>query len=230
MKVNLIARRRIPMVQVDAFTSKPLGGNPAAVVLMTEECHERPEDWMLSVAAENNLSETAFVQIREDQISLRWFTPTKEVELCGHATLATAHALYERKLVSADQRICFSTVFSGALFAHRDMDGMIELDFPAVPVESVELNDEEHDAILTGFRLKKADILFTGKTIYDCIIELTPTALQAITEIDFGAVARITSRGVILTCRGQGKIDQPGHSNFSSRCFYPRCLLLAEYK
>ena len=222
MQVDLVARRRIPMVQVDAFTSKPLCGNPAAVVLMTEQCHERSDDWMLAVAAENNLSETAFVRIREEEVSLRWFTPTKEVELCGHATLAATHALYERNLVPAGQRICFSTVFSGNLFARRGEDGMIELDFPAVSVEATDFSDVEYEAIINGFRISKADILFTGKTIYDCIIEVTPAALRTIIDIDFAAVSRIASRGVVLTCRGHGSDGQPGHSDFSSRCFFPR--------
>ena len=221
MKVDLAVGRRISMVQVDAFTSKPLAGNPAAVVLMTEECNQRADDWMLSVAAENNLSETAFVRVQEEGVSLRWFTPTKEVELCGHATLAAAHALYERGIVLSDEKICFSTVFSGALFASRGDGGLIELDFPAVPVEATVLTDLEYDAIISGFGINRADILFTGRTIYDCIIEITPAALREIAVIDFGCVARIVSRGVILTCRGG--VGQPGHADFSSRCFFPRC-------
>src|SRR5205085_12493229 len=82
----------IPLFQVDAFTDRPFAGNPAAVCLLSED---RPADWMQAVAAEMNLSETAFVRPIEGGFGLRWFTPTVEVDLCGHATLASAHVLWE---------------------------------------------------------------------------------------------------------------------------------------
>lgn len=83
----------VPIVQVDAFTSEPFAGNPAAVCLLPEP---RDERWMQRVAREMNLSETAFLHRRLDGFDLRWFTPTVEVDLCGHATLASAHVLWER--------------------------------------------------------------------------------------------------------------------------------------
>ncbi|WP_456448036.1 PhzF family phenazine biosynthesis protein, partial [Thiolapillus sp.] len=87
----------LPLFQVDAFTDRPFSGNPAAVCLLDRE---RDADWMQAVAAELNLSETAFLLQREDGFGLRWFTPTTEVDLCGHATLAAAHVLWEQGLLA----------------------------------------------------------------------------------------------------------------------------------
>lgn len=226
MKIDLFANRQISMVQVDAFTAKPLGGNPAAVVLMTEECHERSDEWMQSVAEENNLSETAFVRVRDGEVHIRWFTPNKEVELCGHATLAAAHALYERNIIPRSKQIRFSTLFSGVLLARSSAEGMIELDFPVVPVNTITLTPDEHDALTKGFRIGRDEIVFAGKTIYDYIIEITYEAFIAINNIDFGVIARLVSRGVVLTCRGYASIRHEGHSDFSSRCFFPRFFTL----
>lgn len=119
------------MIQVDSFTDEPFRGNPAAVCLLD---HEMDDSWMQSVAAEMNLSETAFLLRRENsEYSLKWFTPTVEMPLCGHATLASAHALREEGLVSDMEPIKFHTL-SGLLTACRESD-WICLDFPAIPVE-----------------------------------------------------------------------------------------------
>ena len=96
----------VPIWQVDAFTDQPFSGNPAAVCLLDEE---RETVWMQSVAAEMNLSETAFVRKREFDFGLRWFTPAVEVDLCGHATLASAHMLWKRNTVRSDEPIRFHT-------------------------------------------------------------------------------------------------------------------------
>ena len=117
------------LYQVDAFTSEPFAGNPAAVCPMDAPADEA---WMAQVAAEMNLSETAFVHPEGDGFRLRWFTPTGEVRLCGHATLATAHVLWETGAVSGDQ-IRFHTR-SGSLAARRTGGG-IEIDLPALPPE-----------------------------------------------------------------------------------------------
>lgn len=114
--------------QVDAFADQPFSGNPAAICWMTAE---KNTSWMQSVAAEMNLSETAFVGRKGDDFDLRWFTPTIEVDLCGHATLATAHALWSEGLSATDQPLRFHTR-SGVLTC-RLVDGFIELDFPATP-------------------------------------------------------------------------------------------------
>jgi PhzF family phenazine biosynthesis protein len=126
-----------PLFQVDAFASGPFTGNPAAVCLL-----ERPADpaWMQAVAAEMNLSETAFVHALDGKaparFGLRWFTPTVEVELCGHATLATAHVLWDTNNLATDTDARFETR-SGVLTASRSGDE-VELDFPADPVTAAE--------------------------------------------------------------------------------------------
>ena len=122
---------KIPIVQVDSFTSEPFRGNPAGVCLLREEATEA---WMQAVATEMNLAETAFVLGRAGgAFSIRWFTPTVEVPLCGHATLASAHVLWEENRVSPEQPITFHAQ-SGLLSASRAGD-WICLDFPALPVE-----------------------------------------------------------------------------------------------
>ena len=120
----------LPLFQVDAFTDRPFSGNPAAVCLLDRE---RDAAWMQAVAAEMNLSETAFLLQREDGFCLRWFTPATEVDLCGHATLAAAHVLWEQGLLAPGAAARFHTR-SGLLQATRS-GAMIELDFPAAPAE-----------------------------------------------------------------------------------------------
>ncbi|MEX0873664.1 MAG: PhzF family phenazine biosynthesis protein [Actinomycetota bacterium] len=121
------------LIQVDAFTGMPFAGNPAAVCLMDGE---RDATWMQDVAAEMNLSETAFVTKQGGGFGLRWFTPAVEVDLCGHATLASAHALWEEGEVREDEIITFHTR-SGPLTCHRRTD-RIEMDFPSRTVTEVE--------------------------------------------------------------------------------------------
>src|SRR5205085_7417012 len=116
------------LLQVDAFADQPFRGNPAAVCLLDRE---RDAAWMQSVGAEMNLSETAFLVPRADGWSLRWFTPTVEVDLCGHATLASAHALWEEKLLRPEEEARFHTR-SGLLTVARRGD-WLEMDFPAKP-------------------------------------------------------------------------------------------------
>ena len=118
------------IVQVDAFTDKPFGGNPAGVCILSSAA---ADDWMQKVAREMNLSETAFLHPVENGYNLRWFTPTIEVELCGHATLATAHVLFDDGHHSPDTLLRFQTR-SGELTARKD-GSWIELDFPATPAE-----------------------------------------------------------------------------------------------
>ena len=116
----------IPLYQVDAFTHRPFAGNPAAVCLLSGPCKPR---WMQQVAREMNLSETAFLHCEDDAWRLRWFTPTVEVTLCGHATLASAHVLWETGRLPAGAPALFNTK-SGRLTA-RQSGSAIELDFPA---------------------------------------------------------------------------------------------------
>lgn len=122
------------LLQVDAFTGMPFAGNPAAVCLLDEP---RDAMWMQDVASEMNLSETAYVSARDDGgYDLRWFTPALEVDLCGHATLASAHVLWEEGLVAAGQPIDFHTR-SGVLSCHQRTD-RIEMEFPTRPTRPVE--------------------------------------------------------------------------------------------
>ena len=125
------------IVQVDAFTDRPFAGNPAAVCVLEREADAA---WMQDVAREMNLSETAFVVPRSgSEFDLRWFTPTVEVDLCGHATLASAHVLWEDKHTGEDA-ITFHTR-SGALPVTRD-DPWIEMDFPSRPPIEADVPDE----------------------------------------------------------------------------------------
>ncbi len=122
----------LPLHQVDAFTERPFAGNPAAVCLLAEEADPA---WMQAVASEMNLSETAFLlpEGAPGAYGLRWFTPAVEVELCGHATLASAHVLWSTGSVAPDAAISFSTL-SGTLTAARDGE-LIAMDFPAAVPE-----------------------------------------------------------------------------------------------
>src|SRR5438045_5158946 len=133
------------LLQIDAFTDQPFRGNPAAVCLLDRE---RDTAWMQNVGAEMNLSETAFLLPRSDGWLLRWFTPSVEVDLCGHATLASAHALWEENLLRADETARFHTR-SGLLLASKRGD-WIELDFPATR----EQNSEAPAALLESLEIK----------------------------------------------------------------------------
>ena len=134
----------VPIFQVDAFAAEPFAGNPAAVCLLPGP---RGEAWMQHVAAEMNLSETAFLVRRAagDGFDLRWFTPAVEVALCGHATLASAHALWESGALLPSDTARFHTK-SGVLTAER-IDGWIELNFPATPSVPAELPDGLAEAL-----------------------------------------------------------------------------------
>jgi len=123
----------IPLYQVDAFTGTPYTGNPAAVCLLEGD---PAEDWMQAVAAEMNLSETAYVYPGAKRRRLRWFTPTTEVELCGHATLASAHVLWETEGLTPDDEMVFETL-GGELIVGRENDGYV-MDFPARPPGAVD--------------------------------------------------------------------------------------------
>ncbi len=116
---------KIPFYQVDAFTVSPFKGNPAAVIILEKA---RNEAWMQSVASEMNLSETAFLVAEKDGYKLRWFTPTTEVDLCGHATLASAHILFEFGFYEPDEHITFYT--KSGLITASFQNGTIELDMP----------------------------------------------------------------------------------------------------
>jgi PhzF family phenazine biosynthesis protein len=194
----------IPCFQIDAFTDRPFAGNPAAVCLLESEPGEQ---WMQAVAAEMNLSETAFVHPRRDGFELRWFTPAIEVDLCGHATLAAAHALWEQHIVADDEPIEFHTR-SGVLVCTK-RGALIELDFPATPVTPADASVELCDALGTT-------AAFVGQSRFDRLVlvddEKTVRALQP----DFSRLRELPVRGVIVTSASDN--DQ---FDFVSRFFAP---------
>ena len=192
------------IVQVDAFTSEPFKGNPAAVCVLEAE---RDAAWMQRVASEMNLAETAFLRAREDGFGLRWFTPAVEVDLCGHATLASAHVLWESGQLAAGQTARFHTK-SGLLTAIRVGD-WIELDFPSTPEEEVEAPPGLVEALGAPPR-------YVGKSRFDYLVELDSEATVARLRPDFGALGAISARGVIATARSAN----PGF-DFVSRFFAP---------
>src|SRR6266853_374575 len=175
------------ITQVDAFTNRPFSGNPAAVCILPKA----PDPaWMLDVAREMNLAETAFLVPRQDGYDLRWFTPAVEVDLCGHATLASAHVLWEDGRLRPNEQARFHTK-SGLLTADKN-DGWIELDFPATPAAAVPLPAGLSDAI-------GAKAQFIGRSKFDYLVELEGEEVVRRLDPDMGAIARVDARGVIVT-------------------------------
>ncbi len=192
------------LIQVDAFTDKAFGGNPAAVCFLTEP---RDDRWMQSVGLEMNLSETAFLLRREDGFSLRWFTPAVEVDLCGHATLASAHALWEEGVAPTDELLRFHTR-SGLLTAHRRGD-LIELDFPATP----ETACDAPEGLVEALGVKP---LYLGRSAFDYLVLLKDAEAVRKTAPDFGLLKRVSARGVIVTAP-----SDDNRFDFVSRFFAP---------
>jgi len=173
--------------QVDAFAKQPFSGNPAAVCLLQQAADKA---WMQAVASEMNLSETAFVYPANDGFSLRWFTPVQEVDLCGHATLATAHALWAEKW--SDTSINFDTR-SGKLIARYDQEA-ITLDFPLNTLQKVTEPTGLYAAL--GIQKKPDDLYFDGQ---DYLLALqNASALKALRP-DFTRLAQIQTRGITVT-------------------------------
>ncbi len=195
----------IRMVQVDAFTNRPFAGNPAAVCVLREA---KPEQWLRDVAREMNLSETAFLWEREDDYRLRWFTPAAEVDLCGHATVASAHVLWEDRHLLAGRQARFHTR-SGLLTADRRGE-WIELNFPAKLAQAV----EAPPALLTCLGLERA--AFVGRNAFDYLVETESEEKLRGLAPDFTALRKIEVRGVMVTARPAG-----GDFDFVSRFFAP---------
>ena len=194
----------VKIFQIDAFTDEKFKGNPAAVCLLDELVSD---DWMQSVAAEMNLSETAFILRLEKGFALRWFTPKAEVDLCGHATLATAYVLYDQGVLKANEQAHFQTK-SGILTAKKLRDG-IELNFPAEPAEKASVPDELISAL-------QVDPLWTGKNRFDYLVQISRESDLRFLRPDFARLKEITDRGVIVTCIAK----TPGF-DFISRFFAP---------
>jgi PhzF family phenazine biosynthesis protein len=196
----------LAITQVDSFSAKPFGGNPAAVCLLD---HPRAESWMQIVAREMNLSETAFLVRRDGGFDLRWFTPTVEVDLCGHATLASAHVLWEEGHLAPDQRAHFHTK-SGVLAAEKK-GAWIEMDFPATPVAPAARNAELETVLGVAPR-------YTGRSRFDYFIEVASEEELRALQPNFTALRRLETRGIIVTSRASGR-----EYDFVSRFFAPAC-------
>jgi PhzF family phenazine biosynthesis protein len=194
----------IPIYQIDAFTSVPFKGNPAGVCLLQKSM---PDEWMQCVAMEMNLSETAFLLPEGEGYRLRWFTPAVEVDLCGHATLASAHVLAETgQLLPGDKASFFTR--SGLLTARSTGNGMIELNFPIKPLEPA----DPPAGLLEALGVTP---VFVGKNIFDYLVEVESEREVRQAQPDFALLKQVPARGVILTSRSQ-------QYDFVSRFFAPQ--------
>ena len=195
---------KIEMYHVDAFTERPFTGNPTAVCLL----NKFPADqWMQSMAAEMNLSETAFVCPADHGFQLRWFTPTTEVDLCGHATLAASHVLWEAGRLPVDQTVFFQTL-SGELSACR-RGNLIELDFPSEP-------PVPHDPPPELLAAISCTPVFFGQNKMDYLIEVASVEEVENIKINMQRLSSLPVRGLIVTAQ----CDQPEY-DFVSRFFAP---------
>jgi PhzF family phenazine biosynthesis protein len=199
------SHRGLRIVQVDAFADRPFAGNPAAVCVLPDE---RDAGWMQDVAREMNLSETAFLLREDDGFRLRWFTPAVEVDLCGHATLASAHVLWEDGHLDPSETARFHTR-SGLLTAAREGE-WIWLDFPAAPPAAI----DPPAGLLPALGVDSPR--WVGGSRFDLLVELDSE--RAVRELgpDFGALRGVPTRGVIVTARS----DSADH-DFVSRWFGP---------
>jgi len=195
----------VKIYQVDAFTERPFGGNPAAVCILAG-----PKDavWMQNVAKEMNLSETAFLHNEEEGFNLRWFTPAAEVDLCGHATLASAHILWETGLLNPKAQAIFHTR-SGILTAEKK-GGEIELNFPATPEEPA----NALPALLEALRITPQ---YVGRSKFDFLIEVGSEESLRKIEPDFSLMKTVPIRGTIVT-----SVATSSPYDFISRFFAPR--------
>lgn len=199
----------IPIYIVDAFTDQPFRGNPAAVCLLTAP---REEQWMQQVAAEMNLSETAFVVKIENGFDLRWFTPESEVDLCGHATLAAAFVLWTKGILQPEQQARFVTK-SGVLTVQRELQpdgGWMTMDFPSEPPISV----QAPQALIEGLGLIPR---YTGKNRFDYIVEVDAEATVTELRPDWQLLRTLDCRGVIVTAKSAASDSY----QFVSRAFFP---------
>ena len=195
----------VPLFVVDAFTDKPFGGNPAAVCPLANW----PDNaWLQSVAAEMNLAETAFVVERPDgSFDLRWFTPEVEVELCGHATLATAHALWKTGRANIDAPLAFHTL-SGLLTARRSGDE-IELNFPIEAPTPSPIPDH----LLEGLGVAAVSV---HRNRFDYLVEVSDEQMVRDLRPDFTRLRRVATRGITVTSR-----SDDARFDFVSRFFAP---------
>ena len=196
---------KIPIYQVDAFATRVFSGNPAAVCQISEWL---TDSLMQNIAMENNVSETAFLVKDGVDYHIRWFTPSVEVDLCGHATLAAGHVLFNHLSFPGDQ-ITFHSK-SGILKVSKVKNGLLTLNFP---VSIPNLVDETPSSILEGLNLNKGVKVYKGPFDYMVILD-NQRQVEELTP-DFKTLARTSSRGVVVTAKGD-------ETDFVSRCFYPQ--------
>jgi predicted PhzF superfamily epimerase YddE/YHI9 len=193
---------RLPIYQVDAFTDSLFGGNPAAVCPLDTWL---PEATMQAIAAENNLAETAFFVPEGGDYALRWFTPTVEVDLCGHATLASGHVIFSF-IEPARQSVSFRTLNAGTLVVSRHAD-LLAMDFPARPAAAVEPPPGLRAAL--GGEPRQVLCARDHLIVYDSAAEV------AALNPDFAALAEVNCWAAVATAPGENGID------FVSRFFVP---------
>lgn len=196
--------RTITIYQVDAFADEVFKGNPASVCILDEWL---ADDLMQQIAMENNQAETVFIVKNDKQYDIRWFSPTVEIALCGHATVATAFILFNVLKKEKDQLVFNSK--SGLLYVKLETNGMITIDFPADPPKEV---TEIPSALLEGLKIKPTSV-WKGK--FDYMVELDNEETINNLQPNFNLIATIPSRGVLVTARGN-QVD------FVSRCFFPQ--------
>jgi len=196
----------LAITQVDAFADRPFAGNPAAVCLL-----QQPGDdaWMQLVAREMNLSETAFLVKQGHGYDLRWFTPAVEVDLCGHATLASAHVLWEQGQLKPGEPACFHSR-SGVLTAKKD-GTWIEMDFPATLAKPVPIAEQEVVESALGIKARSV-----GQSRFDYLVEVESEDAVRTLRPDITKIARLQTRGLIVTSRAAGT-----DYDFVSRFFAP---------
>jgi PhzF family phenazine biosynthesis protein len=195
----------VRIVQVDAFANRPFAGNPAAVCLLQQA---RSEQWMRDVAREMNLSETAYLTPQNGGYNLRWFTPTVEIDLCGHATLASAHVLWQEGHLPAAQQARFHTR-SGLLLADRRGE-WIELNFPSNSASPA----EPPSGLLPALGVPRAE--FVGKNAFDYFVEVDSEAALRALQPDYSFLRKLPVRGIIVTSR-----SATPEFDFVSRFFAP---------
>lgn len=190
---------------VDAFADRAFEGNPAAVFMLEGLVSD---DVLQKIASEINLSETAYLFRKKGVYSLRWFSPAREVDLCGHATLASAHVLWEKGILDRDQKAKFDTK-SGTLTARR-VDDLIEMDFPLDVPEVSECPEE----IMDGLRVTP---VYVGKTSSDYLVEVESEEIVEGIEPNIEVIKKVDCRGIIVT-----STTKNGRYDFVSRFFAPR--------
>ena len=195
---------RLPIYIVHAFTDELFGGNPAAVCPLTNWL---PDDVMQKLAKENNLSGTAFFVPEEEGFRIRWFTPTTEVKLCGHATLASAHILFTELGYDKDEILFHS--LSGSLKISSVAESTIQLDFPANPPTPL---TNIPDALFSSLGVQSAPVFTTS---FDTMVVLSSQKEVESLQPDFAQLATVKARGVICTAKGDD-------SDIVARCFYPQ--------